>query len=221
MMQHRRGDIDGPVIEIRDYAVFKREKAISENAIRIHNIGMASRRIADDYPDLAAWFCLRVKPRTDFVVEKALADAGVHCLVATRKGDKIVKRHRIIPSPMLPVLPGYVMVRCVPHVAAMAGLRRFDNVVDVVGGAETPYRVPMKFVSKFIEKASNGEYDYRPPSAMVYHLGEAVRVVDGPFASFNGAVVEMGTIRNRIKVDVDIFGRLTPVELDIAQIEKV
>ncbi|TWF53251.1 transcription termination/antitermination protein NusG [Neorhizobium alkalisoli] len=223
-MQHKRGsffNFANGEVEIRDYALLKVENAQRAQAIRINQLGLASRRIADEYPHLAAWFCLRTTAGREFLVESALIDAKVQALVPTRKGDKIMKRHRIIPAPTLPVLPGYVLVRCVPAPGAMAGLRRFERVLDVIGTAEKPYRVPDKFVSKFIEKAVAGEYDHRPPAPADYPVGQPVRVIDGPFASFPGTVTDFDGESCRIRVEVMIFGRATPVELDVAQIEKV
>jgi transcriptional antiterminator NusG len=220
-MEFKRGGITGSIIPIRPFAEHKQEKARENQRIQIRHISMASKRIAEDYPDLAKWFCLRVVSGREFLVEKSLKESGVDALVPTRKGDKIMKRHRIIPAPTLPVLPGYVLVRCVPSNAAMAGLRRFERVLDIVGGAETPYQIPLKFVSKFIEKAESGAYDHRYVELSGYMLGEQVRVADGPFASFFADVTAIDAEHARITVEVEIFGRKTPVELDIAQIEKV
>jgi len=47
-----------------------------------------------------------------------------------------------------------------------------------------------------------------------------VRVIDGPFANFTGVVVEVKPEKQKIRVNVSIFGRATPVELDFAQVEK-
>ena len=187
--------------------------------IRVRHLDMASRRITSDYPDLASWFCLRVMSGREFIVEKSLSDANVEAIVPQRKGEEIRKRGRVIPAPLLPVIPGYVLARCVPSAAAISGLRNVQHVASVVGKGEIPYRVPIDFINRFIDLAVTGEYDYRRTETDL-KVGSQIRVIDGPFASFPAVVTGIDRAKEgRIDVEINIFGRPTPVELDLAQVQ--
>ena len=61
----------------------------------------------------------------------------------------------------------------------------------------------------------------RPRRRCTFHVGDHVRVVDGPFSAFSGVVDEVNNERGKVKVMVSIFGRATPVELDFLQVQPV
>ncbi|MHC2573982.1 transcription termination/antitermination protein NusG [Rhizobium leguminosarum] len=216
-MQHRRGDFGNSV---SDAGYRKLDKIADDQRIRISSLAMASRRIIADYPELCSWYCLQVMTRSEFTVEKYLYEENVEALVPTRRGEERRLRHRVIAAPRLPVMPGYVLVQCIARAECFVALRRVKHVIGIIGGCEKPYRIPFEFVEKFRKRAHEGTYDSREV-LLTYKLGEDVRITDGPFASFGAIVTAIDGVKHRITVEASIFGRSTPVELDIAQIEKV
>ncbi len=217
-MQHKRGDFEGRV-SIK--GLIKLDKIAEEKRITISNLAMASRRIIADYPDICPWYCLAVRTGSEFTVEKYLYEENVEALVPTRLAAPKYSRGRMIEPQKRPVMPGYVLVQCAASAHAFLALKRVRHVIGIIGGAERPYKIPLKYIDKFRERATRGEYDYRPVTGMSYDVGEPVKVMDGPFASFDAMVVAIDGEGHRVTVEVDIFGRKTPVELDVAQIEKV
>lgn len=238
-MQHKRSSFRGVDISryvsvprkdggeefLRQVALSKADHATDELTIRIDHLSMASRsvveRISADEGMRPHWYCLRVMTGREFAVEKRLLESDVECLVVRTNPTKVVRRKRVMIIPAKPVIAGYVLVRCLPLPAAMMGLVHIDDVLDVVGGAVTPYRADEKSVNLFKKMAEEGKYDHQDRAKHSFMLKEGIRVADGPFASFPGTITAIDDERSRVTVDVDIFGRATPVELDIAQIEKV
>lgn len=226
-MQHKRSQFrSAGAIEIREFCDFKQDKAIRERRMFIDQLSMASRgtteRIACDYPEMKpGWYCLRVMTGCETAVENRLERSDVEALVVRCKPYRIVRRGRIRNISARPVIAGYVLVRCLPLPTAIAGLLAVDSVIGIVGDPMRPFRVADEEVSRFKDFADAGRYEHREAVKTKFGIGEEVRVCDGPFASFNAIVAAVDMEKFRVSVEVNIFGRETPVELDIAQIEKV
>ena len=76
----------------------------------------------------------------------------------------------------------------------------------------------MTEANNILRRVEEGES--KPKPKVLFEPGEVVRVIDGPFADFNGVVEDVNYEKNRLRVSVSIFGRSTPVELEFGQVEK-
>ena|SRR3989338_4360908 len=115
------------------------------------------------------------------------------------------------------IYPGYVLVEMIVTDDSWYVVRNTPNVTGFVGSGTTPLPVSKQEIdylkSRMAEEAP--QYDI----SMV--VGNAVKIIDGPFKDFDGKVSEVDQERGKIKVLVNMFGRDTPVELDSLQIQKL
>src|SRR5690606_10709512 len=81
-----------------------------------------------------------------------------------------------------------------------------------------PMHISDKEAERILHQVQEGVE--RPKPSVTFEIGEQVRVSDGPFASFNGFVQEVDEERARLKVEVSIFGRAVPVDLEFGQVER-
>ncbi|MEQ1582542.1 MAG: KOW motif-containing protein, partial [Candidatus Nitrotoga sp.] len=86
------------------------------------------------------------------------------------------------------------------------------------GSAMKPTPISEKEVQNIMHQMQAGVEKPRPK--VLFEVGEAVRVKDGPFTDFHGVVENVNYDKNKLRVAVTIFGRSTPVELDFGQVEK-
>lgn len=168
------------------------------------------------------WFGLRVAFGRELAVEKSLSDLGVECLVPLRKGRNRRLRHRVIEGKMEPAITGYVLVRFVPSNEACVGILAVEHAVSLVGTEGKPHPVTHEEAMRFKAKADQGELDWERESRVSFRRGEKVRVGEGPFSGLPGRVVSArGDARGDAVVEVDVFGRMTPVTLPLAFLEKL
>jgi transcriptional antiterminator NusG len=92
------------------------------------------------------------------------------------------------------------------------------RVTGFVGSGQSPTPLSDEEVQQIVYRVSTAAD--KPKPKLTFEKGESVKIIDGPFASFNGVVDEVNSDRNTLKVMVTIFGRSTPVELDFLQVEK-
>jgi transcriptional antiterminator NusG len=87
-----------------------------------------------------------------------------------------------------------------------------------IGEAKKPAPLHEKDIQNIIEKAQKKE---APRPKVSFETAEAVRIIDGPFANFTGVVEEYDMIHGKLRLNVSIFGRSTPVEIMYTQVEKI
>src|SRR3989344_4360872 len=129
--------------------------------------------------------------------------------IEVREGKKQTIRERIFP--------GYVLVRMKLDNQTWYTVRSTAGVTGFVGVGNKPTPLDPKEVET-ITKFSKLE---APTYKASFSLGEAIRIIDGPFSDFIGSVDEINEEKGKLKVLVSIFGRETPVELDFLQVNKL
>jgi transcriptional antiterminator NusG len=115
--------------------------------------------------------------------------------------------------------PGYVLVKMEMDEETWHLVKNVPKVSGFVGGSGSkPAPITDKEAQAILQQVQEGVE--KPKPKFSFTPGEQVRVTDGPFADFNGTVEDVNYEKNKLKVSVSIFGRMTPVELDFSQVEK-
>lgn len=115
--------------------------------------------------------------------------------------------------------PGYLLVQMEMTDESWHLVKSTAKVTGFVGGTSTkPTPISEKEVQNILQQVQEGVE--KPKPKVLFEVGEAVRVIEGPFTDFHGNVEEVNYDKSKLRVSVLIFGRSTPVELDFGQVEK-
>lgn len=150
-----------------------------------------------------------VQKGLDHLFEKILVP--VEKFVEVRRGRKVDSERKFFP--------GYVLVRADLTDEVYHLIKNTPKVTGFLGSDSKPVAISDREAEQILKQVQQGVD--RPKSSISFEIGEQVRVADGPFASFNGIVQEVEDERSRLKVEVSIFGRATPVDLEFGQVEKI
>jgi transcriptional antiterminator NusG len=113
--------------------------------------------------------------------------------------------------------PGYILVEAILDEKVKYLITNTPSVMSFVGSKDKPVPLQPDEVKRLI-----GKMEERKDVEQIevpFHIGEPVKVINGPFNNFSGFVQEVNEEKLKLKVMVSIFGRKTPVELDFSQVE--
>ncbi len=117
------------------------------------------------------------------------------------------------------IFPGYILIKMNLNDDTWHIIKTTPKLSGFLGNKGKPVPISNSEAKRISQQVVDGVEKTRP--AIMYDVGEQVKVIDGPFASFNGEIEQIDEEKARLRVAVSIFGRSTPVDLDYSQVEKV
>lgn len=172
----------------------------------------------------AKWFVVHTASGHEIRVAETLrqrvesmgyTDKVLELLIPTQ--DRIVIRGGKKANKKEKIFPGYLLVKMIMNDSTWLTVRTTPGITGFVGAGNKPTplsEVEVSNIQKFISTPAK-RFKTR------FSLGEAVKITDGPFSGFLGSINQLDEEKGKVKVLVSIFGRETPVELDLLQIQKV
>ncbi len=145
----------------------------------------------------------------------AMSDKIFDIIVPTREVTKVSqgKKSQVQEK----IFPGYVLVKMILTDETWLMVRTTQGVTAFIGASNKPTPISEKEVEA-IQKFMKLE---EPLYKTAFTVGEAIKIVDGPFADFLGTIESIDEAKGKIRALVSIFGRETPVELDFLQVSKI
>ena len=116
-------------------------------------------------------------------------------------------------------MPGYVLAKLAMNDDVYHLVKNTAKVTGFLGPNGKPQAISDRDAARYFGAREQAAATPKKHISVDYEIGDSVKVLDGPFASFNGVVEELDFDKSRVKVSVSIFGRATPVELDFEHVE--
>ena len=131
-------------------------------------------------------------------------------IVEVKRGVRINSERKIFP--------GYILIKMNLNDDTWHIIKNTPKLSGFLGTKGKPIPISNSEAKRISQQVIDGVEKSRP--AVMYDIGEQVKVIDGPFASFNGEIEQIDEEKARLRVAVSIFGRSTPVDLEYSQVEK-
>ena len=128
-----------------------------------------------------------------------------------RRGKKVTSDRKFFP--------GYVLAKLAMNDDVYHLVKNTPKVTGFLGSSGKPQPISEAEAARILNTREEAAAAPKQQVKVDYEIGDSVKVLDGPFATFNGIVEELDFDKNKVKVAVSIFGRATPVELEFEQVE--
>jgi transcriptional antiterminator NusG len=146
---------------------------------------------------------------------EALVDAvevPTETITEVRRGKKVQAERKFFP--------GYVLAKLKMNDDVYHLIKNQPKVTGFLGSSGKPQPITEAEAARILNTKEEQAAAPKSRIKVDYEIGDSVKVLEGPFASFNGLVEELDFDKSKVKVSVSIFGRATPVELDFEQVER-
>ena len=153
----------------------------------------------------------------EHIASSSHADKFGEVVVPTEEIVELVKGKRKTSSRKF--YPGYILVNMELDEETWHIVNNTAKVTGFLGGRQKPAPLTDEEAEQILQRMEVGKL--KPQPKYFFESGDEIRVIDGPFANFNGIVDEVNPEKGKIKVLVSIFGRSTPVELEFVQVTKL
>lgn len=171
------------------------------------------------------WYILHVYSGFEHRVEQTIKemvrtgqakDMVEEVVVPTEKVIELVKGAKKTSTRKF--YPGYVMIKMALNDDSWHLIQSIPKVTGFIGGRNRPTPMRDSDAERILQMMEQRQEQPRPK--FHFERGDEVRVIDGPFGGFNGIVDDVNYDKGKLRVEVSIFGRQTPVELDFVQVTK-
>ncbi|WP_033921542.1 transcription termination/antitermination protein NusG [Sphingomonas sp. 37zxx] len=139
-------------------------------------------------------------------------EVPVETITEVRRGKKVQSERKFFP--------GYVLAKLAMNDDVYHLVKNTPKVTGFLGSMGKPQPISESEAARILNTKEEAAAAPKQQIKVDYEIGDNVKVLDGPFASFNGMVEELDFDKSKVKVSVSIFGRATPVELDFEQVER-
>ena len=172
------------------------------------------------------WYIIHVYSGFEHKVKKNLeeritalsnSDQFGEILIPTEQIIELVKGQKKTSSRKF--YPGYILVKMELNDETWHIVKETPKITGFLGGRNKPTPITEKEANRILNRMKAGKE--KPKPKFLFEQGDDVKIIDGPFTSFNGTVDEVSQEKGKIRVLVSIFGRSTPVELDFVQVSKI